>query len=332
MKTLPKEGLHAPPGKGSGAAPQPRRRTKIFDSTLGFPGEGPAHTWGTTQRRPRVLRGHSSNQKVISLPSQAVSMFVRPRTDAPLTHGLLGPAMSHLPCAARRLFPSTQHKDHMSPLDEGSEISPMTGGLISPTTPSEDQPGSSPLQQPPAGDQIISSAIPLDITAEQTPVPTTKTTNSRKRKKTTLRADRLGLPNAVPAPAQTNVTIPTETDSERKSFIKKFGAEKGLTVPVLESIWQARKHGYHKPYDAPFSRFRAFFNETRPLCPFRPDTFQPGDVIGFLRQMQEEGSNHGSIKDASASISTVVSEATDGAINIGKKESVIAFLKSVRIH
>ena len=48
--------------------------------------------------------------------------------------------------------------------------------------------------------------------------------------------------------------------------------------------------------------------------------------------MQEEGSNHGSIKDASASISTAVSQATDGAINIGKKESVIAFLKSVRIH
>jgi hypothetical protein len=48
--------------------------------------------------------------------------------------------------------------------------------------------------------------------------------------------------------------------------------------------------------------------------------------------MQEEGSNHGSIKDASASISTAVSQATDGAVNIGKKESVIAFLKSVRIH
>jgi hypothetical protein len=48
--------------------------------------------------------------------------------------------------------------------------------------------------------------------------------------------------------------------------------------------------------------------------------------------MQEEGSNHGSIKDASASISTAVSQATDGAINIRKKESVIAFLKSMRIH
>jgi hypothetical protein len=116
------------------------------------------------------------------------------------------------------------------------------------------------------------------------------------------------------------------------TFIKKFGAEKGLTAPVLESIWQARKHGCHKPYDAPFAKFRAFFNETRPLCPFRPDTIQPGDVIGFLRRMQEEGSNHGSIKDASASISTAINQATDGAINIGKKDSVIAFLKSVRIH
>ncbi len=126
--------------------------------------------------------------------------------------------------------------------------------------------------------------------------------------------------------------LPLETDSEPKVFIKKFGAEKGLTVPVLETIWQARKHGYHKPFDVPFAKFRAFFDEYRPLCPFRPDTMQPGDVIGFLRHMHEEGSNHGSIKDASASISTAISQVTDGAINIGKKESVIAYLKSVRIH
>ncbi len=111
-----------------------------------------------------------------------------------------------------------------------------------------------------------------------------------------------------------------------------FGAEKGLTAPVLEAIWQARKHEYHKPYDAPFARFKIFFDESRPLCPFRPDTIQPGDVIGFLRRMHEEDSNHGNIKDASASISTAISQATDGAINIGKTESVIAYLKSVRIH
>jgi hypothetical protein len=138
------------------------------------------------------------------------------------------------------------------------------------------------------------------------------------------------LPEDASAP--NIVPIATEADSERKAFIKKFGAEKGLSAPVLESIWQARKHGYHKPYDAPFAKFRAFFNESRPLCPFRPDTIQPGDVIGFLRMMQEEGSNHSSIKDTSASISTALSQATDGAISIGKKESVIAFLKSVRIH
>jgi hypothetical protein len=112
-----------------------------------------------------------------------------------------------------------------------------------------------------------------------------------------------------------------EADSERKAFIKKFGVEKGLTVPVLEAIWKARKHGYHKPYDAPFAKFRAFFDEQRPLCPFRPDTIQPGDVIGFLRHMHDEGSNHGSIKDASASISTAISQATNGAINIPMAQS-----------
>lgn len=130
----------------------------------------------------------------------------------------------------------------------------------------------------------------------------------------------------------TVVSDQREQDSARKAFIKQFGAEKGLTAAVLESIWNARKHGYHKPYDAPFAKFRTFFTQSRPACPFRPDTIQPGDVIGFLSQMQEEGSNHGSIKDASASIATAISQATDGAINIGRKDSVIAFLKSVRIH
>ena len=128
------------------------------------------------------------------------------------------------------------------------------------------------------------------------------------------------------------VSTQLDPDSARKTFIKQFGAEKGLTASMLESIWTARKHGYHKPYDAPFAKFQTFFHQNRPSCPFRPDTIQPGDVIGFLSQMQEEGSNHGSIKDASASIATAISQATDGAINIGRKDSVIAFLKSVRIH
>jgi hypothetical protein len=83
------------------------------------------------------------------------------------------------------------------------------------------------------------------------------------------------------------VSTQLEQDSARKAFIKQFGAEKGLTASVLESIWNARKHGYHKPYDAPFAKFRTFFNQSRPSCPFRPDTIQPGDVIGFLSQMQE---------------------------------------------
>ncbi len=124
-------------------------------------------------------------------------------------------------------------------------------------------------------------------------------------------------------PPTTVARGPREADSERKVFIKNFGAQQGLTVPALEAIWQARKHGYHKPYDAPFVLFKEFFDKIRPLAPFSPDKIQPGDVIGFLRKMKEEGSNHGSTKDASASISTGVGRVTDGAINLGKKESII---------
>jgi hypothetical protein len=39
--------------------------------------------------------------------------------------------------------------------------------------------------------------------------------------------------------------------------------------------------------------------------------------------MQEDGSNNGSIKDAFASISTALSQATDGAVNIGKKDQCV---------
>jgi hypothetical protein len=45
-KTLPKEGHRVPRVKGPGAAPQPRRRSDRFDSTLGFPGEGPSQVAG----------------------------------------------------------------------------------------------------------------------------------------------------------------------------------------------------------------------------------------------------------------------------------------------
>ena len=144
----------------------------------------------------------------------------------------------------------------------------MTGGLTSPTKPADEPRASPPREQHPAGDQAFpqyefpeSTEVPLDLDSSQTPVPTMEPTRSRKRKKATLPSDRPGRPNATTIHARNSVTIPTETDSERKAFIKRFGAEKGLTAPVLEAIWNARKHGYHKPYDAPFTKFRAFFDE-----------------------------------------------------------------------
>ncbi len=78
---------------------------------------------GTKQHRPRVFQGRGLNQKVISLPSQAVSLFVRTRPRAPLTQGPTGPAMPFPPSTGRRLFPSAQQEDEFSMLDSGEDDS-----------------------------------------------------------------------------------------------------------------------------------------------------------------------------------------------------------------
>jgi hypothetical protein len=263
-------------------------------------------------------------------------MFVRTGRNKQLTQGPPGPDVPYPRHTDRQLFPSPKRDEIRSPTPEIWTEDGRTTEQVSDTqsTPAPNHchetakllkadPTPDPLELTPG---LLSA---LEVAAHNPERPS-------KRQKIEHTAENdipvAGSIRRVEEPPANAERFALEADSERKAFIKKFGAEKGLTVPVLEAIWTARKHGYHKPYDAPFAKFRAFFDAQRPLCPFRPDTIQPGDVIGFLRHMHDEGSNHGSIKDASASISTAISQATDGAINIGKKESVIAYLKSVRIH
>jgi hypothetical protein len=200
-KTLPREGHRAPHVTGPGAAPQSRRRSDRFDSTLGFPGEGPSYVAGATQNRPRVFRGKGRHHKVISLPSQAVSLFVRTRPRAPLTQGPMGPDMPFPPSTVRRLFPSVQQEGDSLVSASTTEDSQWTRNRTSDQSPSAtttilDSP-------PPEGTLVGVHQMLLMDTGESTPAPldsskklqttsassTSKTVRPRKRQKTIHQVD-----------------------------------------------------------------------------------------------------------------------------------------------
>ncbi len=199
-KTLPSEGHRAPRVRGPGAAPQPRRRSDRFDSTLGFPGEGPSQLAGATQPRPRVFRGNGSHQKVISLPSQAVSLFIRRRPQAPLIQGPTGPDMPLPPSTVRRLFPAASQEEQFSMPDSGIDDSPMEENLKSGQyTPATTRLGLPPPEQTGLGvhdtfpmETDTSTPTPLDTSTTRQPdsAPTSRTTvRPRKRQKTLQQAD-----------------------------------------------------------------------------------------------------------------------------------------------
>ncbi len=221
-----------------------------------------------------MVRGTTRSQKVISLPSQAVSMFVRTSRNRHLIQGPPGPDLSHSLRLGRRLFPSTTPEETRSPTPvdwaEEGPIAERLSNESSTPAPRRSQADVQLLEAEPA-------MAPVDTHPGIIPTPATVPNGSerpRKRRKTAHTGDQ-EIPRGnsqIPLGGHPSAAVPTKPDSERKAFIKKFGAEKGLTAPVLEALWQSRKHRYHKPYDAPFAKFRAFFDETRPLCPFRPDT------------------------------------------------------------
>ncbi len=212
---------------------------------------------GTKQHRPRVFRGSDIHQKVISLPSQAVSLFVRTRPIAPLTQGPTGPAMPFPPSTGRRLFPSEQQEDQFSMLDSGEDNSQTTENCkTGHATPAETRLESpEPPQKGVGGDETFPTAsveltpVPLDNPKALPPNAASGSSHDErphKRRKTLDRAERPAVAQ-VRHQLETAGTFSTETYLERKAFILKFCAEKGLTAPVLEAIWKARKHGYHKP-------------------------------------------------------------------------------------
>ncbi len=47
------------------------------------------------------------------------------------------------------------------------------------------------------------------------------------------------VPDQEENTAEKEVPLQNTNDSERKAFIKRFGADKGLTAPVLEAICMA---------------------------------------------------------------------------------------------
>jgi hypothetical protein len=190
-KTLPKEGHRAPRVRGPGAAPQPRRRSDRFDSTLGFPGEGPSQLAGATQPRPRVFLGNGLHQKVISLPSQAVSLFIRRRPQAPLIQGPTGPDMPLPPSTVRRLFPAASQEDQFSVPDCGIDDSPTEEKLkAGHYTPATTRLGSPPQEQTWVG---VHDTFPME-TDNSTPAPSdTSTTRQPNCERYELKIDYVAM-------------------------------------------------------------------------------------------------------------------------------------------
>ena len=289
----------------------------LFDSTMGYPGEGPSHSPNTRHGFRPSLRLWSSKRPSTALVARnTISLDVPGRQPPSKTaHGNSDTSLGRWLHAART---STSRRDHIGEPSVGRrgtahrpkptrKLTPSS--RFGPNTITTGMGGAGPR-----ADELLPSAPD-----SSTPAPQTQP-----------------LVRAAPL-MQPQIPLPTEAVvapalSIRRDFITKFASLHGVNRSSLQAIWRSNKHGYNRAHDAPFERFQTFFQETKPHTSFAPEHILPGDLVAFLQQMHESGASFASLKDASASISMACREATDGDIALGDKESVKRFLKSVRIH
>jgi hypothetical protein len=276
----------------------------LFDSTLGFPGEGPS-------RYPHMRRGERPSLRLWSTRERPTtsSDVVRTRLDFD--------AVSPLKKAA--------HGNSDTRLGQWLQSSRCKSATDNAT------PRQKRVPDPETEDGSI------DITQLDSLHTTTATTGpakeTRKKARTvTSTHQATGPPKVDPPSAPVTGDTGATSPLTRRDFIIKFAAAHGVNDAALLDIWQSNKNGYNKAYDAPFARFQAFFRKTNPAEMFAPTHIRPGDLVAFLQRERDSGALFASLKDASASVSMACREATDGNITLGDKDSVKRFLKSVRIH
>jgi hypothetical protein len=277
-----------------------------FDSTLGYPGEGPS-------RYPHMRRGERPSLRLWSTRGRPM-----PSSDAVSTR-LVFDDVPPLKKAA--------HGNSDTRLGQWLQAS-RRQGTTDIATPRQKR-----VPDPEAVDGWIASTQPagrlhnIAASARQAKKPhkTAMTVTSPHQMTVPLTVDPFSAPRV-----QEDTVAPSPLT--RWNFIFKFAAGHGVNCAALFDIWQPNKHGYNKAYDAPFARFQAFFRETHPAEMFAPAHIRPGDLVSFLQRERESGASFASLKDASASVPMACREATDGNITLGDKDSVKRFLKAVRIH
>ena len=266
-----------------------------FDSTLGFPGEGPPDSTGT----PWFLATTTTRGTLVRTK----------RLFSTLTTALqAAPQAARLEPAGRRLVfdgPSSSSPSH------GTRVDTALGRFLKAHRHDRglDAVAGSATPTPSSIPTILgSSPVPQSIA----PAPLA------------FACPRAALEFTHPLPP-----VPAGT-SLRRTFICHFGGLHGMDAASFEEVWKVAKNGYNNAYDAPFLRFHADFVEHHPGNRFHPMGIQPGDLVGFLRRERAQGSAHPSLKDASASISTACAQASDGQVQLGSQDSVTKYLKFVK--
>jgi hypothetical protein len=245
--------------------------TRLFDSTRGFPSEGPTDL----TPKPWFLEDVSTQSLRDRKRRRASALSAIPHTL---------PATLPAPPTVRRLSfesPLNRNDTRVTRLAIGS---PLIGNRASPTpVPTEASP------------QVPAFTTPREQRDFLTPLP------------------------FVPA-----------GQSLRRAFIKHFGGLRGMDPAFFDEVWKVNKNGYNQAHDAHFLCFQADFLTHSSPPRFNPTGIQPGDLVDFLRREHERGAAYPSLKDASASVSTVCAQAFDGLTQLGSQTSVVSYLKYIK--
>ena len=136
-------------------------------------------------------------------------------------------------------------------------------------------------------------------------------------------------PLADPRPVEPP-DLAVQVESDRRTFIRRFAAREGISAAVLDKGWSSHKTGYIAKYDPHFRRFAQWWQDRPGSGRFSPRSIRPGDLADFLQHETERGQRHASLKDASASVSRAVAQASADAISLGSNTCVTQLLKAVR--
>ena len=283
----------------------------LFDSTLGYPGEGPSHPPHTRRGTRPSLRLWSTKRPYPTLVDPVCTRLVFGTAPVPVVRkpGNLDTSLGRWLQTARTSSPRKHTRCGMTHPQRSSKATASSLPTAVADTPL-------PVTSDFADVLASTSALEGHLSPPSGAITSVRRSPPR---------------DSEPGPLPSSMDA-VDAGSARQRFISKFALQHGVTRSALEAIWGSNKNGYNRAHDAHFDRSHVFFTRTRPTTPFTPKQILPGDLVSFLQHERDAGASFATLKDASASISMACREASDGAITLGDRDSVKRFLKSVRIH